>query len=754
MTGLAQAPPASAGASGPGLPGRRPSRWLRRLSTFAFYALPIAVGMFMALALSNSALVERIRYLVFDQYQRWQPREWHKDLPVRVVDIDDDSLAKIGQWPWPRTRIAELTQKLTAAGAAVIAYDVLFAEEDRHAPDALLAQLPDVPEKAALAKRLEESGRLGGDPLRDALQLSNTVLAVVLNQNALPPGTRMKTNFVVAGDDPMPQMRQFAGMVLPLPALREAAKGLGAIQYVPDDDLIIRRVPLAFVAGRGDDRLFVPSLAAEALRVAQGAQAHTPILKTNQASGEYGFGGRTYLQTVQIGQFQIPVEHDGALRVHYAGTQPGRTISAWKVFENQVPPEELDGRIVLVGSRAASLFDLRATPLEPLVAGVDVHAEALEHIASGATLIRPLWAPYAETLAIFLVGLLTILIVRRASPLASATVAAVFISGAAVLSWLAFSRLSVLVDPLIPGATWLTAYVAATIGVYRRSEREKRFVRGAFSRYLAPAVVERIAADPSQLALGGETRDVSILFSDVRDFTTRSEQLSAEGVVRFLNMLHTPMTAEVLRSGGTVDKYIGDGLMAFWNAPLDVPDHANAACRCALAMMDAVPAIDAALRAQAQAEGRAHVPLRIGVGLNTGQVFVGNMGSNQRFDYSIVGDAVNVTARLESATKAFAIPILVSQATRDAADEFVFVDLGAASLKGKTTETKVFALHGYRSEGGEDFAAFETLHARAIAAVAENAPDCMEKLAAARAHPLAKRYAGFYDKMLGAGPEL
>ena len=735
------------------LPGRRPpARLWRRLSTFAVYALPIAIGMFMALALSNSALVERIRYLVFDQYQRWQPREWHKDLPVRVVDIDDESLAKIGQWPWPRTRIAELTQKLTQAGAAVIAFDVLFAEEDRHAPDALLAQLPDVPEKAALAKKLEASGYLGGDPLRDAMLASNTVLAVVLNQQTMPAGVQMKTNFVIAGDDPLPQMRQFAGMVLPLPALREAAKGLGAIQYVPDDDLIIRRVPLVFAAGSGESRIIVPSLAAEALRIAQPADTHTPILKTNQASGEYGFGGRTYLQTVQIGQFQIPVEHDGALRVHYAGTQPGRTIPAWKVFEGQVAPDELDGRIVLIGSRAASLFDLRATPLEPLVAGVDVHAEALEHIASGASLIRPLWAPYAETLAIFLVGLLTILIVRRATPLASATVAAIFIAGAAVLSWLAFSRLSVLIDPLIPGATWLTAYVAATIGVYRRSEREKRFVRGAFSRYLAPAVVERIAADPSQLALGGETRDVTILFSDVRDFTTRSEQLSAEGVVRFLNTLHTPMTEEVLRSGGTVDKYIGDGLMAFWNAPLDVPDHANAACRCALAMMDAVPAIDALLQAQAQADGRPHVPLRIGIGLNTGQVFVGNMGSVQRFDYSIVGDAVNVTARLESATKEFAIPVLVSQATRDAADEFVFVDLGAASLKGKTTETKVYALHGYRREAGAEFAAFEKLHAEALAALAAQTSDGADKLAQLRAHPLAQRYAGFYEKVIGEGP--
>lgn len=726
------------------------NRFARSIGASALAVMPIVIGMVMALALSNSALVERIRYLVFDQYQRWQPREWHADLPVRVVDIDEQSLAKVGQWPWPRARLAELTRKLSEAGAAVIAFDVILAEEERLSPRAILSQLPDTPEREALRKAMAERGELDGDPLRDALANANAVLAVVLTRQPGQDGDRriaMKTQFVLAGEDPVPALRQFSGIVLPLPALRDAAKGLGAIQYAPDQDLIIRRVPLVFAAGPEGAKAIVPSLSAEALRVAQPEGTATPIIKTNQASGEFGFGGRTYLVTLKIGEFEIPVEHDGALRVHYAGTQPGRTISAWDVFQGAVPRAEIEGRIVLIGSRAASLFDLRATPLEPLVAGVDIHAEALEHIASGATLVRPLWAPYLEALGIFIIGILTIVFARRAPPLIAALAATIFIAGSALASWLAFSKLSILIDPLIPGVTWLSAYIAATIGVYRRSERDKRFVRSAFSRYLAPAMVERIAADPSQLALGGETREVTILFSDVRDFTTRSEQLSAEGVVRFLNAVHTPLTEAVLNSGGTVDKYIGDGLMAFWNAPLDIQGHANNACAAACAMMAQIPAIDERLRTQAIAEGRDHVPLRIGIGLNTGTVFVGNMGSEQRFDYSIVGDAVNVTARLESATKELGFPILVSAATRAAADRFVFLDLGAAELKGKTTETLVYALHGPKADAGPEFDRFAADHHDVLLAVAAGAPHARERLAQLRGQPLAARYAQFYDKL-------
>jgi len=544
--------------------------------------LPLALGVFIAWGLSGTALVERLRHIVFDQYQRVQPRAWHQDLPVRVIDIDDESLARLGQWPWPRSRIAELTGKLADAGAAAIGFDILFAEEDRLSPRALLHMLPEGSEREAFQKGLAARGVLDADPLRDAFAAAPVVAALVLNHGQWPDGLHPKSNFVVLGDNPAPALAYFSGAFPPLPALRDAARGLGVIQYLPDQDLVVRRVPLVFAGASRNSPHLMPGFAAENLRLA--LRADNPLIKSTNASGEVRFGGAAAVVAMKIGDFEIPLESDSSLRVHFAGTQPGRTIPAWKVLAGETQRAELEGRILLIGSSAAGLIDLRSTPLETRVAGVDIHAEAIEHIAMGAKLSRPDWMAGAEAVAIVILGVLIVLVSRKARPLFAAGFAALLIAGGAYGSWLLFSRAELLADPLIPGASLLGAYLAATVGVYRRSERERRFVRSAFSRYLSPALVERIAANPGQLALGGETRHVSILFSDVRDFTTRSETLDAAGVVRFLNAVHTPFTACVLEQRGTIDKYIGDGLMAFWNAPLDVPGHANHACRAALAM--------------------------------------------------------------------------------------------------------------------------------------------------------------------------
>ena len=293
---------------------------------------------------------------------------------------------------------------------------------------------------------------------------------------------------------------------------------------------------------------------------------------------------------------------------------------------------QTDHDVLIVGSGAAGLSDLRSTPIDSAVPGVEVHAELIEHALTGSRLARPDWMLGAEAIALLIGGLAVAFLARRLPPTLAALAAFLLLFVCVLGSWYLFRYEDLLFDPVIPGASWIATYLGVTFVVYRQSEQEKRFVRGAFQRYLSPSVIEQLAADPSRLKLGGDTREVSILFSDARDFTTRAETLDAEGVVRFLNALHTPLTGAVLAERGTIDKYIGDGLMAFWNAPLIVTDHADRACAAALAMQAAIPDIDAALRAQAEAEGRSHVPLAVGIGLNAGPVFVGNMGSDQRFD--------------------------------------------------------------------------------------------------------------------------
>ncbi len=733
-------------------PGRLRARMVGGIGVLA----PIAIGFGLAVFLAGSGPVERLRNIVFDQYLRAAPRVWSPDLPVRIIDVDDASLARVGQWPWPRRIVAELTDKLAQHGAAVIAYDVVFAEPDRYAPAAILDELPASAEREALRASLEAQGKLAGDPLASAFARAPVVAATALvsrRVEAFDPRTATKSRFVVLGDDPTPIAPAFPAAVLPLPELRSAASGLGAINYISDGDQIIRRGPLVFALGVAGQQMLVPSFAVEALRVA--FKTDTPIIKSTNASGERVAGSHRAIVAIKVGDAEVPTDADGAVRIRYAGDQPGRRIPAWKVLAGEVERGEVDGRIMLVGSSAAALSDIRATPLNPSTPGVEVHAELLEHILTGSRLVRPDWAPGAEGFVILMGGALVAWAARAFRPVlaAGALLAAVAASGLG--SWLLFTRADLLLDPLVPGTSWVATYLVGTLLAYRRAERERKYVRSAFQRYLPPEVVEQIAADPTRLRLGGETRETTVLFSDVRDFTARAETMDAEGVVRFLNALHTPLTAAVLAQGGTVDKYIGDGLMAFWNAPLDAPDHADRACAAALAMQEAALDLDARMAREAEADGTKHLPVRIGIGLSTGLAFVGNMGSEQRLEYSMVGDTVNVAARLEAGTKEMGAPILVSEATAKAATSHLFVPLGKASLKGRAREEQIFVLHASKVFQDYDFKHFITLHTDAMNALEQRLPTAAAAIAAACATRDGARYSLYYEgRLAGLRPAL
>lgn len=722
---------------------RRTFDWIRR----AFWGLlPLFIGLYIASGLDNSGVVDRLRNTVFDQYQRWHPRTYNPQTPVRVVIVDNESLERFGQWPWPHDTISTLISKLSAAGAASIGFDVVFADRDRLANTAMLDRLPPLPERDALKKAMLEKGQMDEGALRRSIAGAPVVLGYVLATTGSSTSVPVKWGMAVNGDDPKPFLTPYPKAVLPLPHLLETAAGLGSFNMAPDQDLLVRRIPLFVRIGTGDSATILPTLTAEALRVAQ--RASTYLIKSSNASGAIAFGEKTGVVSVRIGNVIIPTGGDSSVRVHFSGSRKERHIAAWQVLDGSFDRRHVEGRIILVGVSASALADFRATPLEQSVPGVDAHAEMLEQVLDGVQLVRPDYAPGLEFLLLLLGSILLVAMIQKTRALAASLTTLFLVGAAAIGSWLAFRHSGFLFDPLIPGATWLATASIGLVSAYRRTEREKQFVRNAFSRYLSPAVVERIAADPRQLSLGGETRNVSILFSDVRDFTTRSEQLDAEGVVRFLNALHTPFTAAILAERGTIDKYIGDGLMAFWNAPLPVPDHANRACAAALAILARLPAVDAVMAVEAGKRGVAHVPVRIGLGINTGDVFVGNMGSEQRFDYSIVGDPVNVAARLESATKDFAFSVVVSQSTRDAASDFVFVELGAAGLKGKTSETSIFALHGSKKDIGAGFATFLALHHDVIVAAAGQRDVLAAAIAKAREHPDSPCYHAFYDRLL------
>jgi adenylate cyclase len=312
----------------------------------------------------------------------------------------------------------------------------------------------------------------------------------------------------------------------------------------------------------------------------------------------------------------------------------------------------------------------------------------------GAYLQRPDFATPAELLYILVLGLLIAFLIYRMGALGSAVLGGLAIVSVIGVSWYAFDAFGWLVDPIYPAIALTAIYLAGTLVVFLRTERERNRVRHAFSHYMAPALVERLAGDPSRLKLGGETRDMTLLFSDVRGFTTISEGLDAEELTRFLNSLFTPLSNIILEEQGTIDKFMGDAVMAFWNAPLDDSQHPSHACSAALRMMREMKVLNERWREEAEAKGRPFKPVRLGIGLNTGVCCVGNLGSETRFDYSVIGDNVNVASRLEGQSKTYDVGTVVGESTTARAPDFAFLELDLLKVKGKTEATRAFALLG------------------------------------------------------------
>jgi adenylate cyclase len=596
---------------------------------------------------------------------------------------------------------------------------LILAEPDRLSPEVVAEHWQYGGASAALR---DELARLPPhDPqLAAALAAAPSVLGFAATDGSavLPPE---RASFALAGDNPQAFVPSFAGAITSLPAFLGAAKGSGALNWLPDPDLVVRRLPMLIATG---DRLN-PSFAAEMLRVAQGVP--TILVKASNASGVEAFGQRTGISAVRIGGITVPTDAEGQVWVHFTRHEPRRFIPAWQVLDGTIPADAIAGRIVLVGATAAGLLDLRSTPLDSAVPGVEVQAQVIEQLIAGIALRRPDFTLAAELLFILMTGLGVALLTQKAGAVLGAGLGAVSFAAIGFGSWLAFSRQGFLIDPLFPALAVTLIYIAGTLYLYLRTEIDRRQVRSAFSRYMAPAMVERLASDPSRLELGGVDRELTLLFADVRGFTAISERLDAQALIRFVNRLFTPLTDVILAEKGTIDKFMGDAVMAFWNAPLDDPNHAANACRAALRMQEELARLNGQWAREAEAGGTRHEAVRIGIGLNTGLCCVGNLGSEQRFDYSVIGDDVNVAARLEQLTKQYGVPIIAGEATMRAAPDFAFLPIEPVAVRGKRAAQMVYALLGdERYRGSAAFAQLSGAYGRLQAALDDGA------LAAAR----------------------
>ncbi|MGE0153603.1 MAG: CHASE2 domain-containing protein [Reyranellaceae bacterium] len=662
---------------------------LRRRLSWLLRGLPTLVPLgLLAAALVVNALnppfLRQVTAFTFDSLQRIKPRAYDPQIPVRVADIDDASLALLGQWPWPRTTMAEIVARLANAGAAAIVFDGILGEPDRTSPPTVAREIPTVAADPLLRERL---AALPDNDAYFAEVLAQVPMVLGFSPTDMASGKEpvRKAGLAFTGDDPRLFLRLWAGATTNLEILEKAAAGVGSITTEFGGDNTIRGVPLFF---RIDEKLY-PSLAAEAIRVAQGATTY--VIKSSNASQETGYGEQTGMVSVKIGQFEPVTDGLGQILLYDTGPQAERFISLADVMSDGFDASRVEGMIVFIGSSAPGLKDLRTTPLDPVAPGVVVHAQLAEQIIGKVHLERPDLIRGAEFLYLVLIGLVMVLLLPRLGAALSGVAALVLICGALALSWFAFSELGWLVDAVYPSGVLLLLFLSGTLFSYIRSEAERRQVRNAFSLYLAPELVKEVAANPDRLRLGGEQREVTVMFTDIRGFTTISEALKPDELTRFLNGFLTPMTDIILGRRGTIDKYMGDAIMAFWNAPLDDPDHAANACRAALDMRTRLTEVNQAWRAE---RGENSPLIQIGIGLNTGPASVGNFGSDQRLAYSVIGDTVNLSSRLEGQTKAYGVDTLISEETQKRATDLAVVELDLLRVKGKREPARIFALMG------------------------------------------------------------
>ena len=614
-----------------------------------------------------------------------------------IVTIDEKSVDALGRWPWPRTRMAQLVDRLGSYGARVVAFDIVFAEPDESSGIGVVRDLKarygDGAMKAALAKAERETDN--DAKLAAALRKNqNVILGYFFFMSREEVKHRKETKGGAAAYNiparftsvrsidkgaPQPSLMTAMAVEQNIAPLASAASDFGYFNIVPDDDGTVRWVPLAIKYG---DSVY-PHIAVEAIRRFLGS----PPLILNTAV--YG------VDSIQIGKLQVPTDENGRLLINFRG--PQKTFPHYSfsdVLNGTVPASAFKDKIVLVGATAIGIYDVRVIPFSGTFPGVEIHANIIDNLLRNDPISRPDWVTVVDVAAILLCGIgLTIAISRIRAILGTlVTIGLIILYGA--LNEYVFVTWKIWLTAIYPGMTMVFVFFGVTTYRFMTEEKKKREIKEAFSHYVAPSLVNNILQDPTKLVLGGEERRLTVLFSDIRGFTTISESLSPQALVKLMNDYLTPMTDVILAHNGTVDKYMGDAIMAFWGAPVWQEDHQVRACRAALAMMDKLKQL------RAEWEKRGIPRIDIGIGISTGNLTVGNMGSTTRFDYTVMGDSVNLGSRLEGLNKEYRTHIIVPKFTyEDVKNQFILRQLDLIKVKGKHIPIKIYELMAVEDTG-------------------------------------------------------
>lgn len=715
--------------------------------TWAGLATGIAVLIGLTLLRGyDPPLLQYLRNAGFDQLQRVWPRE-KVDLPVRIVDIDEASLAKLGQWPWSRKQLAQLVDELGMLGAAAIAFDIVFPEPDRLSPSRL-ADDPDLVASLSPAVREEitKSFPNNDDLFAQAIQGKPVVLAF---SNA--PGNVRKSpprlaGFAQTGLDASTAPPLVQSVAANIDKLEAVATGFGGINLdLAREQGIARRVPMLWTDGKPTG--FYPSLSLEALRVAQGAS--TIIVNASEAT-------ENAIDSIRVGDFEVPVSEDSSFTVRYRRNSPDTYVSAYRVIsgsEREALAPLINGNIVFVGTSAAGLLDVRTTSLGETVPGVLIHAQVVEQILTGNYLIRPQWVAGAELLAFFLLGLLLVIFIMFWSPLTASAAGLVAVGLLVFASAYAFHSLGMLVDATFPVFGVILTFLATLAFRLLVTDSDRRMLRHAFGHFVSPDVLQEIERQAGALALGGEVKDITILFVDIRGFTSLSEKLPPDQLVSLINTLLDRWSNAIIATGGTIDKFIGDSIMAFWNAPLTKPDHQYHAALAGLGIRKATADLNAEEAFGNILKERGRWPLQCGVGMCSGPACVGNMGSQTRFDYSAVGETVNIAARTETASKKASFDVVIAGDLDVATQQLAILPAGHVAMAGRSTDMQIWAVVGdEKLAKSAEFAELRTLHDKLVDDLASKRDDQLDenvRKCSAMAEQIEPRLMSFYAAIAG-----
>ena len=583
--------------------------------------------------------VETLRLKTFDYYQKISPRDVTTNSIV-IVEITEQDLKKYGQWPWPRNLIANLHNRIYQYGAKVIQYNIIFAERDRAGKDENFAQ------------------KLAG---------TNTVMMYSI-KNSATDGQVAKVPIVKQGDADK-FLYSFKGVVTNIPELLRFANGAGVNIMIPNIDGTIRQIPLFVNTDIGT----IPNQVLDTIRVYNQNTKYKIVADKN--------GVREILTSKNK---KIETDANAMFNINFANTITIKKYSVTDIIKNKI---DLKNKIVVVGLNAAGLSYLKDTPLG-LMTDTQISAQSIETDLTNTQLIRNGNTNLIEIVAVFIFGLALIYIIPKlgitTTVLAYMTLVATIITSSLV----AYNTSYIMLDASFPVLFVTIVWGHLVFNSFAKQYRLRQQIKKQFEHYLDPRMVKRLQKDPTLLKLGGETKTMTFMFSDIRGFTPISEKYKGnpQGLTRLINRFLTRMTNIIIKNGGTVDKFMGDCIMAFWNAPLDTPGHEMLAVKTAIQMQKELKKLNRELKKEKLPQ------INIGIGINTGQALVGNMGSDQRFDYSVIGDDVNLASRLESSSKELASTLVVGEKTVKKCRGYKFKSLGTIQVKGKTEDIKVFTI--------------------------------------------------------------